>query len=234
MAYYGAFKLLCVSGDPKTVKGEKHGYLTGLSYLAPHKLSGLGNTCPWASPGCACGCLNTAGRGIMPLLQQARIRKTRWFFKDREGYLKQLDDDIDMLELVAKQKQMTPVVRLNATSDLPWEKFGVMARHPSLQFYDYTKNPNRMRQFINGDMPKNYHLTFSRSESNEEECMGVLDCGGNVAVVFCGDLPATWKGYPVIRGDDNDLRFLDGEGVVVGLTAKGRAKRDTTGFVVRT
>lgn len=228
------FKLLCVGGDPKTIKGEKHGYLTGLTYLAPHKLSGLGNTCPWASPGCACACLNTAGRGAMPLSQQARIRKTRWFFKDRVGYLKQLDDDINLLECVAKSRNMIPVVRLNATSDLPWEKFGVMERHPSLQFYDYTKSPDRMRRFLEGAMPKNYHLTFSRSESNEEECEGVLDCDGNVAVVFGGKLPPTWKDHKVIRGDETDLRFLDGEGVVVGLTAKGKAKRDRTGFVIQT
>lgn len=232
MSYFGLFKLLCVGGDPKTVKGEKHGYLTGLTYLAPHKLSGKGNTCPYASKGCAAACLNTAGRGNMPRSQDARIRKTRLFFTDRLEYLRQLRFDINTLKNMAEHRRMIPCVRLNATSDIPWERFGVMDEHPSLQFYDYTKNPNRMRKFLNGDMPKNYHLTFSRSESNEEECLGVLDCGGNVAVVFGGELPTEWKGYPVIRGDETDLRFLDGEGVVVGLTAKGKAKRDHTGFVI--
>lgn len=234
MSYFGLFKLLCVSGDAKTVKGEKHGYLTGLTYLAPHKLSGLGNTCPWASPGCACGCLNTAGRGKIPQTQQARIRKTRWFFKDRADYLKQLDIDINMLVSVAQAKKMTPVVRLNATSDLPWEKFGVMDRHPLVQFYDYTKNPHRMQQFLLGGMPKNYHLTFSRSETNEQDCKMFLELGGNVAVVFNGPMPKTWWGFNVAKGDDTDLRFLDGYANVIGLTAKGRAKRDTSGFVVKT
>jgi hypothetical protein len=227
------FRLLCVGGDPKTVKGEQHGYLTGLVYLAPHKLSGLGNVCPHASPGCATGCLNTAGRGAMPLSQAARIRKTRLFFTNREEYLRILDSDLDNLKLLAASRKLKPCARLNATSDIPWEKFGVMDRHRDLQFYDYTKNPDRMRRFLNDELPVNYHLTFSRSETNEEICQGILDCGGNVAVVFAGDLPATWHGYPVISGDKHDLRFLDDESEVVGLKAKGRAKRDQTGFVVR-
>lgn len=234
MSYFGMFKLLCVGSDPKSVKGEKHGYLTGLQYLAPHKLSGMGNVCPHASKGCAKACLNTAGRGQMPRTQDARIRKTKLLFTDRLEYLKQLRFDLNMLKALAENKRMIPCARLNATSDIPWEKFGVMDEHPSLQFYDYTKNPDRMRRFLDGDKwPKNYHLTFSRSESNEEECLGVLDCGGNVAAVFAGELPMVWKGHPVVRGDETDLRFLDGEGVVVGLSTKGKAKRDLSGFVIR-
>ena len=40
--------------------------------------------------------------------------------------------------------------------------------------------------------------------------------------------------YPVIDGDASDLRFLDDTpegGCIVGLKAKGAAKKDTSGFV---
>ncbi len=228
---YG-YHLLCVSGDPKTRKGEAHGYLTGLCYLAPHKLSGVGNVCPHASKGCATACLNTAGRGVMPRSQAARIRKTRLFFKDRLEFLRLLRFDIELLKATAILRRMTPALRLNGTSDIPWERFGVMEEHPSLAFYDYTKSYKRMIAFTEGRMPGNYHLTFSRSESNHEQCIDILSRNGNVAVVFRSKLPDTWSGFHVVAGDQTDLRFLDGNGVVIGLTAKGRAKRDVSGFVV--
>src|SRR6478736_7534739 len=166
------YHLLSVGGDPKTVKGQKHGYLTGILYLAPHKLSGLGNVCPHASKGCAAGCLNTAGRGQMSPIQNARIRKTRLFFQDRLEFLKLLRFDLNLLKASAQLQGMIPCARLNGTSDIPWEKFGVMDEHPSLPFYDYTKNHRRMMTFLqqgkfaSAEIPKNYHLPFSRSESN--------------------------------------------------------------------
>lgn len=119
----------------------------------------------------------------------------------------------------------------------------IMARFPDLQFYDYTKNPGRAVTNAMGFHPANYHLTFSRSETNERQCLDVLAAGGNVAVVFstatksgkrpAEALPADWHGYRVVDGDKDDLRFLDPRGVVVGLRAKGRAKHDTSGFVVQ-
>src|SRR6478736_3115177 len=233
------YHLLSVGDDPKTVKGQKHGYLTGIIYLAPHKLSGLGNVCPHASKGCAKACLNTAGRGIFDRTQAARIRKTRLFFQDRLEFLELLRFDLNLLVATAKLERMTPCARLNGTSDIPWEKFGVMEEFPSLQFYDYTKHHTRMMRFLQhgkfatAEVPKNYHLTFSRSESNEDKCLEVLRWGGNVAVVFSKELPATWHDYPVVCGDETDLRFLDGKNVVIGLTAKGRAKHDLSGIVVR-
>ena len=90
-----------------------------------------------------------------------------------------------------------------------------------------------MAKFVNQakDFPSNYHLTFSRSEHNDSLCDMVLQMGGNVAVVFRNQLPKTWKGFEVVNGDENDLRFLDKKGVVVGLIEKGLAKKDKTGFV---
>lgn len=135
-----------------------------------------------------------------------------------------------------------PAVRLNGTSDLPWENVKgadgktIMEQYPNVQFYDYTKNPSRMDQYIKGGMPKNYHLTFSRSETNDAATMQILKDGGNAAVVFDTKrgrpLPTEWNGYKVIDGDETDVRFLDDKSTVIGLRAKGKAKKDTTGFVL--
>lgn len=122
--------------------------------------------------------------------------------------------------------------RLNVLSDLPWYNIVDMEKHSDISFYDYTPNLKRMIQFLNGELPKNYHLTFSRKENNQAQCELVLAMGGNVAVVF-DKLPQTYLGKPVIDGDETDLRFLDPKGVIVGLKAKGKAKNDTSGFVVK-
>ena len=105
-----------------------------------------------------------------------------------------------------------------------------MFRH--VQFYDYTKIITRMWKFCTGDFPVNYHLTFSRSECNDDACKAVLLGGGNVAVVFDSkELPKEWNGFPVFNADTTDLRFLDPFGIA-GLYAKGKARHDTSGFVV--
>lgn len=228
--------LLNIDANAKTVKGRKKGYMTGILYLAPHTLAGP-NLCPNASPGCIATCLNTAGRGRFTSVQKARIAKTNYLRSDRVSFMSELVKDITSLVKKAKKARLTPVVRLNGTSDLPWENMGVMDKFPKVQFYDYTKSPERMARWQMGLLPANYHLTFSRSECNNLVCEEVLSFGGNVAIVFStppGDsLPKTWGGYPVIDGDLNDLRFLDRNGVIVGLRAKGKARKDATGFVVQ-
>lgn len=229
-----SLKLLS-TGNPKLMKGEKQGYLSFILHLAPSWLSGF-NTCPMASDGCASACLNTAGRGGMfkrgeqtNAIQEARIRKTQWFFNDRDTFMAQLVKDITLAIKQAERKNMIPVFRLNGTSDLRWENVAVagfdniMQMFPQVMFYDYSKVYNRR------NLPANYHLTFSRSESNEH----LIPADLNVAVVF-DKLPETYLGRPVINGDDTDLRFLDPKGVVVGLKAKGKAKKDTSGFTVIT
>ena len=109
----------------------------------------------------------------------------------------------------------------------------IFDHYPDLPFVDYTKSIRR----FNRTLPANYHLTLSRSDLNETECLEALARGINVAVCFAGDKPAIWRGFDVIDGDAHDLRQLDprGErGVVVALSPKGRkAKRDQSGFVVR-
>ena len=218
-------KLLTL-GNTKTVKGEAMGYQTYIMHLAPSTLSGY-NTCPMASEGCASACLNTAGRGRFTAIQEARIRKTKWFFENREDFMYTLVKDIKAAIRKASREGFIPVFRLNGTSDIRWETVSVldyrniMEMFPNVQFYDYTKLPNRR------DIPSNYHLTFSRSESNEH----LIPQGMNVAVVF-DSLPDVWMGRKVIDGTETDLRFLDEQNVVVGLLAKGKAKKDTSGFTI--
>lgn len=203
-------------GNPKTLKGNGAGYLTGILHLAPANESG-NNVCPFATPECASACLNTSGRGAMQRTQDARIRKTRAFFDDRATFLKELHGDIWLVVNIAGHYKMTPAIRLNGTSDIPWERHGVPQAWPHVVFYDYTKWPARR------DLPANYHLTFSFSGHNLAECEAALAAGMNVAVPF-RVAPATWLGYPVVDGDQDDLRFLNKGPCIIALKPKGRLR----------
>jgi hypothetical protein len=217
---------LLTTQNYKTTKGEKLGILTGILYLAPAKISGF-EVCPRRSAGCTAACLYSAGMGAFSNVQQARINKTKLFFEDRENFMDQLRKDIKALVKKAAKQNMKPAIRLNGTSDIEWTRFGIMDEFPDVQFYDYTKVFSRLTQ----ERPANYHLTFSKNESNDEECAAALELGVNVAAVF-KTLPQQWMGRQVISGDETDVRFVDGKGIIVGLTAKGKAKKDNTGFVI--
>jgi hypothetical protein len=227
---------LLTAGNAKIVKGEKLGYVTKGIHLAPANLSGY-EVCKWRSKGCTFACLNTAGRGQMERTQDSRIAKTKLFFEQRLDFLDKLRKEIASSIKSADKKEMEAVFRPNLTSDIAWEDIEneesetIFQMFEDIQFYDYTKSFGRMAKFINGELPHNYHLTFSASEHNQKLVEMVLAMGGNVAIVFRGQLPKTWKGHEVINGDENDLRFLDKQGVVVGLIEKGLAKKDETGFV---
>ena len=229
------YRIISVGADAKTVKGEKRGTLTGILYLAPaDELAGV-NNCPHASPGCRAACLFTAGMGAMGNVRSARMAKTARFYMDRDGFLADLRRDLTTLVSEAKKQKMVPACRLNGTSDLPWEKIAptLFTDFPTVVWYDYTKNPVRMRKFLAGKLPSNYSLTFSRSETNDRLSGNILREGGNVAVVFSGrQLPKRYKGVPVINGDVDDRRFADKRGRWVGLLAKGKAKKDKSGFVI--
>ena len=229
---------LLTSGNAKIVKGEKLGYITKGLHFAPANLSGF-EVCRWRSKGCTLACLNTAGRGQMDSILNARIAKTKLFFEKQFDFLAKLTKEIASTIKSAAKKEMQAVFRLNLTSDIAWESVffdeekpqNIFDKFPETKFYDYTKSFGRMAQFLNGELPSNYHLTFSASEHNQKLVEMVLEMGGNVAVVFRDQLPCTWKGFEVVNGDANDLRFLDKSGVVVGLIEKGLAKKDETGFV---
>jgi hypothetical protein len=225
-------KLLTVE-NAKTVKGEKLGYLTGILYLAPANESGVMNTCPMSTAGCRAGCLYTAGRAAMfAAIPAARIRKTRELFNDREGFVTKLRADITSLIKSAARQNLIPAIRINGTSDLPKLAMQLASEFPTVQFYDYTKIPRAWERTL-----PNYHITFSLSESNMVDAIAALQHGLNVAAVFPikrgHDLPETFLGFGVIDGDAHDLRFLDKHrtGLIVGLRAKGQAKKDSSGFV---
>jgi len=253
-------KLLSVGADAKTKKGTKYNYLTGILYLAPATEAGRGNLCPHASAGCRAACLFTAGRGRMNPVRTARVNKTLRWFDDRRAFLADLVRDVGSLDRYARKRGFLPAVRLNGTSDIPWENVilpddggSIMDMFPGVQFYDYTKNPNRAVKAASGKLPKNYSLTFSRAEDNRRQVAKVIHAGGNVAAVYSGDRfdRFTWSksgiaraiahpiperyfpdGPRIFNGDDSDARFLDPSGVVVALRAKGDARGDTSGFVI--
>ena len=236
-------QLLSVNADAKTRKGSNAGYLTGILYLAPtNEASSKINVCPYVSKGCKAVCLHTAGRRQMDSVVKARVAKTLRFLENPKEFVELLAIDIQKIINKAAKVDMTPAIRLNGTSDLPWEKLGgklgvaLMKRFPSVAFYDYTKNPNRAIAYAEGKMPDNYHLTFSKSECNDSDVNKVISAGGNVAAVFstkkADELPESYKGRDVVDGDKTDLRFLDRDGVFVGLRAKGDARSDRSGFTV--
>ena len=218
--------------NSKILKGFQKGFITYGLHFAPSTLSGR-NVCPSASPGCAAACLNTAGRGMMNMVQEARVNKTNKFFNNKFEFVLQLVKDIQAGIRFATRKEMSVCFRLNLTSDIKWEDHGIIQEFPKYQFYDYTKIKNRMMQFLDRKLPYNYHLTFSRDETTDIEFIKeVIKKGGNVAVVF-DEIPNTWEGMDVISGDDHDLRFTDPHSKIIGLKAKGKAKHDNSGFVVK-
>jgi hypothetical protein len=232
--------LLSISADSKTIKGEKIGYLTGILYLAPANTTKY-NTCSMAHKAqCAVACLYSAGRGAFNNVQQSRIDKTLYFFESRTEFMDQLVKNVQSLIKKAYAKKLDPLVRLNGTSDIRWEIIPVTVNEvtytnifevfPNVQFYDYTKDANRK------DLPSNYDLTFSYSgvESFKPYVFKAQSKGLRMAVVFRKEssIPTVFKGITVVSGDNSDVRHLDHQGVIVGLYAKGAAKRDTTGFVV--
>ena len=253
------YQMLSINSDYKTSKGTKKGYLTGILYLSPAKESGK-NFCASASAGCIASCLNTAGRGAFNSVQKARYNKSRYFIENKDGFIFDLVKSIIRLKIKAKNKNLMPVVRLNGTSDLLFENIkinisillndkyilnnidklninvlnndncNIFDLFSNITFYDYTKhNIKQRKKALN---ISNYHLTFSRSENNENIALSYLLNGYNSAFVFSGKLPKKYKGFTVFNGDDTDLRFLDPKNVIIGLLAKGKAKKDNSGFVI--
>lgn len=225
-------RLLSSSAKIEKSNNSQLGYYTKIQYFAPIALSG-NHVCPFATKGCATSCLFTAGRGRMKKIQLARIQRTKLYFQDRDEYSFQLSKELTSLTKAAIKRKCKPVARLNGTSEIPFWKTipNIIEEHSDIQFYDYVKNPKSMNDFLNGKLPSNYHLTFSRSENNEKECQQILNNKGSVAVVFRKELPKIFWNFKVIDGDKHDLRFLD-QNCIIGLTAKGNAKKDDSGFVV--
>ena len=235
LEYKKPVKLTFKTGNPKTDKNLKQEYnkywILRLN-LAPYKISGY-NVCPSASVGCAESCLHTAGNPVFQKQKdKGRINRARYYFQSRVEFLNQLTKEIKNFEIWCIKNNLIPVVRLNTTSDIPWEIHNIFELFPNIQFYDYTKIYKRAVKFVKGEYPKNYHLTYSLNEDNKDLAFNILKMGGNISAVFRKDLPNTYKGYKVVNGDEHDLRFLDLQNSIVGLKAKGKAKTDYSGFVL--
>jgi len=229
----GVMRLLTKPGGNAKLTHGTNGYLPYVLHLAPARSAGEKNVCPDATPECIALCLNVSGRSMMfpnvkgrnPILD-ARIRKTQFFFQNRTEFLQTLRKEI---KNAVKRSNGKAVFRLNGTSDLDF--LDIIREFPTVQFYDYTKSPQRMHEFLLGILPPNYHLTFSFSGRNADLCRSFLARGGNVAVAFARPIgvkynrPETWEGYSTIDGDASDLRFLDSKGIVVALKAKGTARK---------
>lgn len=257
--YYKRNNILSIEQDQKTIKGTKKGYLTAIIYMAPHKLSGR-NLCAFATPGCIKACLNIAGMGVFSNVQKARLKRSLFFINHKEAFMVNLIKRITNFIKLSKKRGLIPVIRLNGTSDIPFENikikadydllkrgvikllgdtrigayYNIMQLFPNIKFYDYTKYPLNKRNKSNLN---NYDLTYSLAENNFKDAKQYLDTKtGRVSAVFSDTIPTTYKGYKVINGDNTDLRFLEPQGVIVGLKFKGRPvdkiKGLNSGFVI--
>jgi hypothetical protein len=215
--------------NAKTSKNERPSFIM---YMSPSTANDYGvNVCPHASKGCSADCLAFQGRGRFSNVQQSRVNKTNLWAKDRKGFYIQLGKELT--DINRKAKEIT-LVRLNGTSDvdhlallkiytrIDWMTF------ENILFYDYTKVPSRLDKYRDTQ----YHLTFSYSGENVEGCKKALGMGYNVAAVFRHELPNEWLGYNVINGDESDERPNDPRPCVVGLKAKGSAKKSIYSFII--
>jgi len=231
---YKKQKKLLGSSTYKMEKSSKFKYLSEILHLAPSNIGGV-NICANASPVCIDLCLNTSGRGQMNVVQKSRLNKKYYFLADRQKFLNHLDREIKLSYERAKRKKLKYTVRLNGTSDLPFERYklengkNLMENNSNVQFIDYTKISNRLDK--KNKIPKNYSLTYSQAENNLDNVKKILKTKYNIATVFRNKLPKKWMGRRVIDGDVSDLRHLDPKKVVVGLRAKGKAIKNFNGFV---
>ena len=234
--------LFTFRNDAKTIKGEKYGVSTIVVYLAPGNVSGY-EVCRKRTVGCSASCLFTAGQGRFPNVKQGRLRRTYQFFHRRDEFVETLASEIFKYKIIVEREGKQLAVRLNGTSDIAYEdillpstNLNIFDTFPRTQFYDYTKIVERLPYIVGHD---NYNATFSRAETraNHDAVQLAMSMGVNVTVVFRDELPPVYMGLPVVDGDRHDIRFQDsinsnGKSVVIGLLAKGDAKKDTTGFVV--
>jgi hypothetical protein len=225
-----------LSPGTTNIKTAKNDLETFILYMAPSTIVEGLNLCPFASDGCKKACLYSAGRGKFSNVQLSRINKSKFWGFDRTNFYIQLANELLSIHDKAMKQSKKIAIRLNGTSDI--DHIDLLRRYSGIDFldnfysdllfYDYTKNFNHIRKYKGS----NYKLTFSRSEVNELDAYRTLKDGGNVAIVFKNELPKYWHGFKVINGDLTDLRYFDPSNVVVGLKAKGEAKKDISGFVV--
>lgn len=227
-----------ISKGTTNAKTAKNILETHILYMSPYNQNSKGvNLCPNASEGCILGCLFTAGRGAFNSIQQARKNRTELYLNNRQEFCERIFKELQLLDKKAQNKGAKIAVRLNGTSDLDFvgiikNRLGIniLDEFQNLEFYDYTKILGKVEKYAG----TRYKLTFSRAEDNEADAIKALKFGVPVSVVFHhkNELPKTYLGTMVIDGDKADDLMLDSGAVILGLKAKGRAKKDLTGFVV--
>jgi len=224
------------STNAKTAKNETK---TFILYLAPFNLNSFGlSVCPKASEGCIQSCLFSAGRGAFSNVYQSRIRKTDFYFSDKKGFCEMLYSELAQLSKKAVKGDYKIAIRLNGTSDLDF--FAIVKNQigkdllslDNLIYYDYSKLIGKVLKYKDQIRSGKYYLTFSRSEKNWSDCVVALNMGVNVAVVFGNDKPNTFEGFKVVDGDSSDIVMMNNKGTILGLKAKGKARKDRSGFVV--
>lgn len=247
--------------NPKVAKGATRGEVTAVLHLLPHReygrLAALNgdevparfNLCPNAGS-CVASCLNTAGRGGIPMssyagrafannVQHGRYKRTHLYRTAPDAFRAQLEREMQIVADWALSLGLSVSFRLNGTSDVHWERAFPGLRIPvGAVRYDYTKSWLLAYHGTVDGVRYTYSLDvdgFGDPSRREELALRILRTGGNVAVVFNTKkgkpVPATWRGFPVVDGDETDLRHLDPRGHVVALRAKGKARKDRSGFV---
>ena len=224
------------STNSKTAKNTIETYIL---YLAPHTQNSKKiNICPKASKGCAAACLFSAGRGKFSNVIASRTNKTEYYLNDKKVFINQLSNELLKIGAKAIKQNKKIAIRLNGTSDQDFisiiKKYNNLdllndEQFKNLVFYDYTAILGKIKKYIN----TSYSLTLSRKEDNENEIIEALKLGGNVAAVFRDDLPTKYKGFDVVNGDSSDLEMIYNKNVILGLKAKGDAKKDKSGFVIQ-
>ncbi len=232
-------QLLSLDTNSKLAKtnAKQDDYMfVGLSMMPNDRL------CPGSkAAGCMEVCLQSAGMGKFSNVAQARQAKSDFFMSNREAFMAQLVKEMKSKVRTATKKAKTLAVRLNVLSDVQWEDIpvtldgvvysNIMEAFPMVQFYDYTKLASRLSKAL----PANYDLTFSysaRPTYQKQVSLALRNDNTKMAVVFAGEFPLTFMGRKVIDGDAQDARFLDAQGVIVGLKAKGKAKTVKNDFIV--
>jgi len=223
------------STNSKTAKNNIETYIL---YLSPERQNSKGvNLCPKASKGCAAACLYTAGRGKFTNVKASRINKSEYYISDKKIFINQLSKELVKIAAKSIKQNKKIAIRLNGTSDQDFisiiKKYNNLDllnsdQFKNLVFYDYTAILGKIKKYIN----TSYSLTLSRKEDNESDILQALQLGGNVAAVFRDDLPTTYKGFEVVDGDKSDLEMIYNKNVILGLKAKGEAKKDKSGFVI--
>ena len=230
------YRTILGESSAKTIKGEKIGYLTAICYLVPDP-----KLCPFAiMAGCFEPCLKSAGRGAFNSVQKARAEKTAFFYDNQRAFMLSLCADIWTHIRRAANLNLIPLVRPNGTSDIPFENILIDGKtifqiFADCMFYDYTKHPSRN---LAGKTANNYDLTFSFSALTPKpiSIKGLTNpANKRTAVVFYKreEIPLMFRNWPVIDGDNTDVRHIEPQNVVVALYAKGKAKHENNGFVQR-